>query len=57
VDDGLDEAENGAWTMVWMKPKTAAALLSKRVQKQGSPNLSDQCLQRRIRGHRLRKEA
>jgi hypothetical protein len=36
VDDGLDEAEN-----------VCCASLSKRAQKPGSPNHSDQCLQRR----------
>jgi hypothetical protein len=46
-----------AWTMVWMKPKMSAAPLYKRAQKPGSPNHSGQCLQRRICGERLRKEA
>ncbi len=45
------------WTMVWMKPKMSPAHLLKRAQKPGSPNHSDQCLQRRICGDRLRKEA
>jgi len=43
--------------MVWMKPKMSAAPLVKRAEKQGSPIHSGQCLQRRICGERLRKEA